>query len=56
MTLLMREEEIREESTIQGAIRVLKSMDMNTNEITERIIQTFQLTRQEAESYLNNGQ
>lgn len=64
MTLLMREEEIREESLekglqvgrIQGAVRILKSMNVNREEIKSKIIQTFQLSEEEAEYYLNNSQ
>ena len=60
MTLLMREEEIREESIqvgrIQGAVRILKSMNVSRAEIKSKIIQTSQLSEGEAGSYLNNSQ
>jgi len=60
----MREEEIREESfekglqvgRIQSAVRILKSMNVSRAEIKSKIIQTFQLSEEEAESYLNNSQ
>lgn len=63
MTLLMREEEIREESLqegkkegkkegIQGTIRILKSIGTDSEDIKTKIIQTFQLTEEEAETYV----
>lgn len=59
MTLLMREQEIREEAEkvgILGTVSILRSINMSPKEIKEKIMHTYHLTEREAESYLSETQ
>lgn len=59
MTLLMREEEIKDETrkeAILSAILILKSLKLSQEEIVKKIMFGYQLSQEEAESYLNNSQ
>ena len=58
MTLEMREREVREEEREAGIrmlIESLESFSIPKEAIIKQIIQRYQLTREEAEEYVNRG-
>ena len=51
MTLLMREQEIREEG-IRASVKMLKSLHIPEQTMIEQLVEQFQLTEEEAISFI----